>query len=83
VILGMFFYVILLIVGILAGICMISGKILRPWVGFFYDFADCGNFGQDLHDFGQDFVILDGLVDVILVIVVILARIGMISNRIL
>jgi len=79
----MIFDVILLIVLLLARICMISGRILLFWVDFLCDFGDCTSFGQDLRDFGQDFVILSRIFNVILLIVVILARIGRISGRIL
>jgi len=42
-----------------------------------------GNFGQERRDFGQDFVILGTIFDLILVIVLILARVCVMSGRIL
>jgi len=40
---------------------VISGRILYFVYDFLCDLADCGNFGKDLHHFGQDSVILGGI----------------------
>jgi len=50
--------------------------------GFFYVIAACDNFGQDLRDCGQDFMIWGWIFVMILLSVLILSRICMISARI-